>query len=93
MEYVSTKKQMIKAIQDAEKACDSLREGSAIGNEVNAGIRENGISLYEEIAILRKTVALLCDRIGLDNNQFSSYNSLAESIKAEAKSRENGTER
>lgn len=74
---------------EAEQAKNALKEPSAIGNAVVAKIRGEGISIYEETAILRKTLAFLLNHMNLTYEEFDEFNAKVEQFKAEARDEAN----
>lgn len=50
---------------------------------LSSKIRDNDISLSEELAIHRKAIALILAKFGLNDSEFAEYDSLVEKIKSE----------
>lgn len=69
-------------------AVDATKEPSSLGAGVNAGLRGDGITPYEETAILRKTLMKVIQKTGLsmeDFPEFVTYFNKVEALKAEIK--------
>ena len=51
--------------------------------EIVSKIRDNGISMSEELAIHRKALKLILAKLGINDSEFDEYDSLVEKIKSE----------
>lgn len=67
-------------VESLETTAESFKDYSKKANEINADIRKK-YTPSAELAILRKTVAILLKNQGISYDQFTEYNEWAESHK------------
>lgn len=74
-----------KELKEQEEKTQFVGENEAFGKEVNRRLTEQGISIYEQIGILRKALVSM----GCTDEEFVAFNALVESIKEEIRAEEN----
>lgn len=74
-------------VESLETTAESFKDYSKKANEINADIRKK-YTPSAELAILRKTVAILLKNQGISYDQFTEYNEWAESHKKAVKEEE-----
>lgn len=79
MKHVPLSRQIIEAEQKTAERTEFVNEGTEFGKEVNRRLTERGISIYEQIGILRKALKSM----GCSDEEFVAFDNLVEEIKAE----------
>lgn len=70
-------------LEEAESNASLNADTKSRNQEIVSKIRDNDISLSEELAIHRKAIRLLLAKLGLNDSEFDEYDSLVEKIKSE----------
>lgn len=75
-----------KELKEQEEKTQFVGEKEAFGKEVNRRLtEEEGVSIYEQIGILRKALA----EMGCNDPEFVAFNNKVENIKAKIRAEEN----
>ena len=79
----------LRKMEEMQNTCSMLGSEDGEHETIIKGIRGEHLSVHEEIAILRKTLAYVLNHFNLSTQEFDAYNSKVEEIKAEVKSKNN----
>ena len=74
-----------KELKEQEEKTQFVGESAEFGKEVNRRLTEEGISIYEQIGILRKALV----EMGCTDPEFVAFNAKVENIKAQIRAEEN----
>lgn len=70
-------------LEEAESNANLNADSKTRNQEIVSKIRDNDISLSEELAIHRKALRLILTRLGINDSEFEEYDALVERIKSE----------
>ncbi len=85
MKHVPVSRQVEEVEQKFDGKTEFVNESTEFGKEVNRRLTERGISIYEQIGILRKAIKSL----GCTDAEFLAFDALVEEIKGEIRAEEN----
>lgn len=74
--------------QNLKASVELLKDLNSYEENIHTGIKEKGISLSQELAILRKAVKKILDNLGIVDEEFEEYNKIAEEVKVQVKDEE-----
>jgi hypothetical protein len=70
-------------LEEAESNANLNADSKSRNQEIVSKIRDNDISLSEELAIHRKALRIILTRLGINDGEFEEYDALVERIKSE----------
>lgn len=79
MKHVPVSRQVEEVEQKFDDKTEFVNESTEFGKEVNRRLTERGISIYEQIGIIRKALKIM----GCTYPEFVAFDALVEEIKAE----------